>query len=381
MPGSPKKESNGSPLSLGRGGAQIAPKTLPPIGAPAAAPSPGAPSMPGAGSGVLRPASGARKRTAFSVSGPSPGGATRPMSAGRRPSHGVQRARSESTLVAKRKVSRMPSAGGPPDLTRAPTMGERAMSRLSQFFSDDDSASPSFQPASPGMEPIATRHVRDDAYLIEMVSAADLSGLILPTSRLRVFWDMMTMAMVMYTAISLPVVVVYPDFEVPVALTVFEIAMDVIFILDIGLNFRTAFVEDAVLIGPQRGLAAKIRELGENADGSFSPALQRLRKQNEASARAKRAQLRSSAAAAESPVRAFGADEESRQRRNSEDGPRRRLGSCSGGRRSSSAVGGGGEGGGGGGDYEGVRAAQQRLEGKIDEIYRMLRTQKTRDDA
>ena len=45
----------------------------------------------------------------------------------------------------------------------------------------------------------------------------------------------------------------------------------------------------------------------------------------------------------------------------------------------SSAVGGGGEG--GGGDYEGVRAAQQRLEGKIDEIYRMLRTQKTRDDA
>ena len=36
-------------------------------------------------------------------------------------------------------------------------------------------ASPSFQPASPGM-PIATRHVRDDAYLIEMVSAADLSG-------------------------------------------------------------------------------------------------------------------------------------------------------------------------------------------------------------
>ena len=132
---------------------------------------------------------------------------------------------------------------------------------------------------------------------------------------------------------------------------------------------------------PQRGLAAKIRELGENADGSFSPALQRLRKQNEASARAKRAQLRSSAAAAESPVRAFGVDEESRQRRNSEDGPRRRLGSCSGGRRSSSAVGGGGEGGGGGGDYEGVRAAQQRLEGKIDEIYRMLRTQKTRDDA
>ena len=220
MPGSPKKESNGSPLSLGRGGAQIAPKTLPPIGAPAAAPSPGAPSMPGAGSGVLRPSSSGRKRTAFSVSAPpSPAGGMRPMSAGRRPSHGVQRARSESTLVAKRKVSRMPSAGGPPDLTRAPTMGERAMSRLSQFFSDDDSASPSFQPASPGMEPIATRHVRDDAYLIEMVSAADLSGLILPTSRLRVFWDMMTMAMVMYTAISLPVVVVYPDFEVPVALT------------------------------------------------------------------------------------------------------------------------------------------------------------------
>ena len=123
------------------------------------------------------------------------------------------------------------------------------MSRLSQFFSDEAESPASFQPASPGMEPIATRHVRDDAYLIEMV------------------------------------------------------------------------------------------------------------------------------------VRAFGVDEESRQRRNSEDGPRRRLGSCSGGRRSSSAVGGGGEGGGGGGDYEGVRAAQQRLEGKIDEIYRMLRTQKTRDDA
>ena len=74
MPGSPKKEGNGSPLSLGRGGAQIAPKTLPPIGAPAAAPSPGAPSMPGAGSGVLRPASGARKRTAFSVGGEGGGG-------------------------------------------------------------------------------------------------------------------------------------------------------------------------------------------------------------------------------------------------------------------------------------------------------------------
>ena len=90
-----------------------------------------------------------------------------------------------------------------------------------------------------------------------MVSAADLSGLILPTSRLRVFWDMMTMAMVMYTAISLPVVVVYPDFEVPVALTVFEIAMDVIFILDIGLNFRTAFVEDAVLIVDKQRIMRK----------------------------------------------------------------------------------------------------------------------------
>ena len=56
-----------------------------------------------------------------------------------------------------------------PDLTRAPTMGERAMSRLSQFFSDEAESPASFQPASPGMEPIATRHVRDDAYLIEMV--------------------------------------------------------------------------------------------------------------------------------------------------------------------------------------------------------------------
>ena len=67
----------------------------------------------------------------------------------------------------------------------------------------------------------------------------------------------MTMAMVMYTAISLPVVVVYPDFEVPVALTVFEIAMDVIFILDIGLNFRTAFVEDAVLIVDKQRIMRK----------------------------------------------------------------------------------------------------------------------------
>ena len=63
---------------------------------------------------------------------------------------------------------------------------------------------------------------------------------------------------VAYTALSLPIVLAYPDaqitFEVASNL---ELVMDVFFMLDIVVNFRTAYIQDAVLVVDKSRIAKK----------------------------------------------------------------------------------------------------------------------------
>ena len=99
------------------------------------------------------------------------------------------------------------------------------------------------------------RHVDEYSYLTEMLKAPELRGVLLPFSRARTLWDLLTMLLVVYTALWLPLYFVY-DVEVPPAMTAFEMAVDVIFIADIALNFRTAYVTpQATLVVDRKGIA------------------------------------------------------------------------------------------------------------------------------
>ena len=104
----------------------------------------------------------------------------------------------------------------------------------------------------------SAKTVLEDSFLTELHSKSDLEGLILPFSRLRTAWDFLTMLMVLYTAIWLPMYVVH-DITVPMGVTVWEMVVDLTFLVDILLNFRTAYVEPegAVLVVDKKKIASK----------------------------------------------------------------------------------------------------------------------------
>ena len=66
--------------------------------------------------------------------------------------------------------------------------------------------------------------------------------MLLPFARFRSTWDIVVLLLVCYTGVSLPIFLAYPVqvFEV---ISWFELIMDCIFLVDIGLNFRTAVVQ------------------------------------------------------------------------------------------------------------------------------------------
>lgn len=104
---------------------------------------------------------------------------------------------------------------------------------------------------------IADASSAESSYLTEMFSAAELRWILLPNSRMRLAWDFFVLALVIYTAITLPLWLSFvdDDFDMPSSLAGLELVMDVLFVLDIILNFNTAIVKDAQLVINKRTIA------------------------------------------------------------------------------------------------------------------------------
>ena len=95
----------------------------------------------------------------------------------------------------------------------------------------------------------ADRHLREEEYLLELATEDELKRVLLPFGRKRVTWDLCMFVLVAYTAVVLPIQIAFDtEDHFPQALTDFEYAVDFIFLFDIYLNFRTAFVEHAMLV-------------------------------------------------------------------------------------------------------------------------------------
>jgi CRP-like cAMP-binding protein len=91
------------------------------------------------------------------------------------------------------------------------------------------------------------KRFREDSYLTEMYSQEALRRVIMPFSRFRRTWDIVTLILVLYTAIWLPIVICFLDgSQTPTR--VIDVFTDIIFLIDVGINFHTAFItKDAVL--------------------------------------------------------------------------------------------------------------------------------------
>lgn len=100
----------------------------------------------------------------------------------------------------------------------------------------------------------AVKHDEDGySYLTELMSREQLRGKLLPYSRWRSWWDSLTLLLVFYTAISVPLLLSLLDdsaLSVPTrcGLSALDLLMDVLFLVDVCLNFFTAFVKDGVLV-------------------------------------------------------------------------------------------------------------------------------------
>ena len=101
------------------------------------------------------------------------------------------------------------------------------------------------QPSSPPNSPaalslrqatlhrLAPRRLKDSTFLVELFSASDLKRVILPFGRFRASWDLLILLLVVYTALSLPIVLAYPDADATFdALRDLELAMDFLFMID-----------------------------------------------------------------------------------------------------------------------------------------------------
>lgn len=100
----------------------------------------------------------------------------------------------------------------------------------------------------------ADLRVGEATHMLELADKQDLRRLLLPFGRFRTAWDLLVLILVGYTAITLPIFLSYPV-NVPDGLQSLELAMDVVFLIDIALNFRTAVVRDAELVTDRHEIA------------------------------------------------------------------------------------------------------------------------------
>ena len=75
------------------------------------------------------------------------------------------------------------------------------------------------------------------------------------TSKFRQGWDIMTAILIVYIAFVLPVTMSFEP-EVSAAMLAWDIIIDVIFMIDLPLNFVTGYPEDGVIVREQRKVAS-----------------------------------------------------------------------------------------------------------------------------
>ena len=84
------------------------------------------------------------------------------------------------------------------------------------------------------------------SYLTENVPKKHLKRVLLPWAPLRMTWDCIGFAMIMYTSVVVPIQVSFAsEKETPILLTIADGIIDIFFVVDIVLNFNTAYVTDA----------------------------------------------------------------------------------------------------------------------------------------
>lgn len=74
--------------------------------------------------------------------------------------------------------------------------------------------------------------------------AARVPLLLYPTDRLRSWWDALILLLVMYSALVLPYIVAFVSVEDAREWNILDYAVDFVFLADVVLNFRSAFVDE-----------------------------------------------------------------------------------------------------------------------------------------
>jgi CRP-like cAMP-binding protein len=150
----------------------------------------------------------------------------------------------EEQLAARAAANRGKRRSGHP----SPNMGRRMSAASQQDGKWLESMTDGFQQLE------SEKRFKEDSFLTEMFSTTQLRRILLPYGRFRRWWDALTLILVMYTAISLPLVICFANpLEAATSpsqtfFQVVDVFTDVIFMIDLSVNFHTAFVtKDAVL--------------------------------------------------------------------------------------------------------------------------------------
>ena len=81
--------------------------------------------------------------------------------------------------------------------------------------------------------------------------------ILFPDSHFRAFSDMIVLLAVIYSSLMLPIQVAFDDFNIPYFLIVLDTVFDVVFMLDIFLNFNTGIYEKGILVMQRKRITEK----------------------------------------------------------------------------------------------------------------------------
>ena len=79
--------------------------------------------------------------------------------------------------------------------------------------------------------------------------------MLMPGSSLRLAWDFVSVVLVLFVAISLPYRVAFLMDYISASLNITDFLIDIFFLFDIAVNFRTAFIQDGELISDPMAVA------------------------------------------------------------------------------------------------------------------------------
>jgi hypothetical protein len=94
-----------------------------------------------------------------------------------------------------------------------------------------------------GLAPVSV----SEAEAINLEKKRKAKGVILPTNKLKQWWDFLIIVLLLYTAIYIPIKVSFIE-DSSTSVFVFELIVDILFLTDVVLTFFTAFYKKHELI-------------------------------------------------------------------------------------------------------------------------------------